>query len=162
MWEGGCGERRRIKTSFKHFITMIDSLRLTDRLFRLEERLPTLAWKESTYKKVKQQQLQNMSIIKNDYIFRLFAAISLSFFFFSWTFFIFELTKKNKNKNRVLPEISSIILWPQFFVYGRWHSKVTLSKLSKFSVSNYFLIHVEVQFYSFLFFMYVSLGFVVW
>ena len=77
-----CGERRRIKTSLKHFISMIDSLRLTDRSFPLEERLPTPSQKESTYKDVKQQQQQqNMSIIKNDYTFRLFAAISLFFFF---------------------------------------------------------------------------------
>ena len=144
--ERGCGERRRIKTSF---ISMIDSLRLTDRSFRLEERLPTLAWKESTYKKVKQQQLQNVSIIKNDYIFRLFAAISLSSFFFSWTFFIFELTKKKKNKNYL--KLVQLFFGHNFLFTEGDTLKVTLSKLSKLSVSNYFLIHVEVQFYSFLF-----------
>lgn len=49
-----------------------------------------------------------MSIIKNDYIFRLFAAISL---FFRDIFFHFRTDEKI--------EISPVILWPQFFVYGR-------------------------------------------
>ena len=40
------------------------------------------------------------------------------FFFFFVNFFQFRTdeTEKNINKNRVLPEISPIILWPQFLV----------------------------------------------
>ena len=37
----GYGERRGIKTNLKNFMSTIDSLRLTDRSFRLGERLPT-------------------------------------------------------------------------------------------------------------------------
>ena len=64
-------------------------------------------------------------------------------------FFSFKVAKKKKiNKNRVLPEISPIILWPQFFVYGiKVTLRVTLSKRSKLPVSKYFLIYVVVQFY---------------
>ena len=79
-----------------------------------------------------------MSIIKNDYIFRLFAAISL--FFFVIFFFIFELTKKLK--------LVQLFFGHNFLFTEGDTLKVTLSKLSKLSVSNYFLIHDEVQFYS--------------
>ena len=42
----------------------------------------------------------------------------LLFFSFSFVkFFSFKMTKKIKNKNRVLPEMSPTILWPQFFVF---------------------------------------------
>ena len=74
----------------------------------------------------------------------------LLFLFFFVNFFQFRTdeTEKNINKNRLLPEISPIILWPQFLVTEGDTLKVTLSKLSKLPVSNYFLIYVEVQFYS--------------
>ena len=52
-----------------------------------------------------------------------FVCLPLFLFFFREFFFQFRTDEKEKkyvlNKNRVLPEISAIILWPQFSVYGR-------------------------------------------
>ena len=146
-WEGGAGKGDSSKQAWNiSFPWSIHCDWQTDH-FDLKNVYRHLAWKEFTYKNVKQQQHQNMSIITNDYIFCLVAAISLFFFreFFSvsnWR------NRKNINKNRVLPEISPIILRPQFLVTEGDTLKVTLSKLSKLPVSNYFLIYVEVQFYS--------------
>ena len=103
-----------MKTSLKHFISMIDSLRLTDRSFRVEESLPTPSMKSVYLQKCK-------TIKKKKHINKMitFFVCLLLFFSFSFVkFFSFKMTKKKKNnKNRVLPEISPIILWPQFFVF---------------------------------------------
>ena len=49
----------------------------------------------------------------------LLQVIFLFLFIFREIFQIQNDEKIKKIKNRVLPEISPIILWPQFFVYGR-------------------------------------------
>ena len=85
-----------------------------------------------------------MSIIKNDYIFRLFADISLFFFV---NFFIFELTIK-KIKTEYYLKLVQLFFGHNFLFTEGDTLKVTLSKLSKLPVSNHFLIYVEVQFYS--------------
>ena len=67
----------------------------------------------------------------------------LLFFSFSFVkFFSFKMMKKKINKNRLLPEISPIIL-----CFLKVTLRLTLSKPSKLLVSEYFLIYVVVQFY---------------
>ena len=86
-----------------------------------------------------------MSIIKNDYIFRLFAAISLFFF---RDFFSFRTDEKKLIKTEYYLKLVQLFFGHNFLFTKGDTLKVTLSKLSKLPVSNYFLIYVEVQFYS--------------
>ena len=76
-----------------------------------------------------------------------FVCLLLFLFFFREIFQFQNDEKKKMNKNRVPPEISPIILWPQFFCFLKVTLRVTLSKRSKLPVSEYFLTYVVVQFY---------------
>ena len=147
MWEGGAGKWDASKQAWNisypwsiHCVWQADH-------FDLKNVYRHPAWKESTYKNVKQQQQQqNMSIIKNDYIFRLFAAISL--YFFSVIFFHFRTDEKKLIKTEYYLKLVQLFFGHNFLFTKGDTLKVTLSKLSKLPVSNYFLIYVEVQFYS--------------
>ena len=87
-----------------------------------------------------------MSITKNDYIFRLFAATSLFFFV---NFFSFSNRRKKKLiKTEYYLKLVQLFFGHNILVTEGDTLKVTLSKLSKLPVSNYFLIYVAVQFYS--------------
>ena len=81
-----------MKTSLKHFISMIDSLRLTDRSFRVEESLPTPSMKSVYLQKCKTIKKKNINKMIT------FFVCLLLFFSFSFVkFFSFKMTKK-KNK----------------------------------------------------------------
>ena len=54
----GVGTKTKHQNSLKHFIFMLDPLRLTNRSFRLEESLPTPCIKVSNVKQQQQQQQQ--------------------------------------------------------------------------------------------------------
>ena len=58
----GVGTKAKHQNSLKHFISMLDPLRLTNRSFRLEERLSTPCIKVSTCQKIKQQQQQQKHV----------------------------------------------------------------------------------------------------
>ena len=76
----------------------------------------------------------------------------LFFFFFRELFSFSNWRKKIKIKTEYYLKLVQLFFGHNFLFTEGDTLKVTLSKLSKLSVSNYFLIHVEVQFYSFLFF----------
>ena len=124
MWERGA---RKWEASKKDgnisYLWSIHCVWQTDH-FDLKNVYQHLAWKESTYKNAKQQQQQNMSIIKNDYIFRLFAATSLLFFF------IFERTKKKLIKAENNLKLVQLFFGHNFLLTEGDSLKVTLSKLS--------------------------------
>ena len=62
------GNKGEASKQLKHFISMLDPLRLTNRSFRLvEESLPTPCIKVSTCQIVKQQQQQQQLIISVSY-----------------------------------------------------------------------------------------------
>ena len=146
MWEGGAGKGDASKQAWNVLYPWsIHCVWQTDH-FDLKNVYRHLAWKESTYKNVKQQQQQNMSITKNDYIFRLFAATSLFFFV---NFFSFSNRRKKKLiKTEYYLKLVQLFFGHNILVTEGDTLKVTLSKLSKLPVSNYFLIYVAVQFYS--------------
>ena len=134
---------RGIKTSLKHsYVWSIHCVWQTDH-FDLENVYRHLAWKESTYKNVKQQQQPNMSIIKNDYIFCLFAAISLFLFcfVFCFCFCFFFWTDENKQKNKIRTDYYLKLVqvfFGHFFLFTEGDTlKVTLWKFSKLPVSNH-------------------------
>lgn len=69
----GVGTKAKHQNSLKHFISMLDPLRLTNRSFRLEESLQTPCIKVSTCQNVKQKQQQQQ---KHVYVCLLIISVS--------------------------------------------------------------------------------------